>query len=663
MPQYSFSPFAYDSRTGVLTRNGRYLSIPRQTSLLLAALLARAGEVVTREEIRAALWPDGEFLDYENAINRAINNLRMALRDPSHKTRCIETVPKRGYYFSAPVTIASSEEAAAEPELLPEPALVVPEPAAAIVQAAQSLPPEIASELSVIPRHRSWMPYLIAVACLLVAAGGVAAYYRHRHTQAAQPRTIAIGMPPFEIQGDGADRVAESLRVDLMDTLAQLPGIQLRASHSLDSMKIDHDNVREIGRVLNLDLLLLGRLRLQGKNCYVDFELVRAADAVHIASLQYSGAIEELATIRDKIQRDVFRNLEISGRSPQLIRGSTQNPRAYSLYLTGRDLAYQRTEASLTKSIESYQGAINEDPQFARAYAGMATAHLANYSWTLKQSDIDDARTAAHRAIELSPELAEAYATLGIISFRYEWNFALGQAELRKAIQAEPHQAMYHAWLAQILALLGEFPEAAREIDLAHTDDPLWAQVYNIEIGIVGDGRDYNRSLVAAKRFLELKPDSSFGHDELAWSYFNVKRYEDAIAEWKQVALMEKDPIRLEMEEQGLAELRRGGIHAYARLRLQQIERAQAGDSRALALRAAIGRHGNDFSATEWNAFVGENAKALAAIRREIDDHDSDRLDLAINPMFEGLHSDPEYLAQLNRLGLRLPTAYLGPHS
>jgi DNA-binding winged helix-turn-helix (wHTH) protein/TolB-like protein/Flp pilus assembly protein TadD len=649
MPQYTFTPFAYDSRSGVLTRNGRYLPIPRQASLLLGALLARPGEVVTRQEIQAALWPDGEFLAHEHAINRAVNNLRQVLGDSARKNRFIETVPKSGYYFAAPVTVIEEE---------PGPAPVLEEPTADPVPRALVLP--AAASLVVPARRRRWTPALVA-ACLLAAVAVGILYVRHRTVLAAQPRTVDIGMPPFEVQGDDADRVAESLRIDLIDTLAQLPGVQLRASHSLDSLK-DRDNVRETARLLNLDVLLLGRLRLQGQNCFVDLELVRGSDAAHIASLQYSGTTAELATIRDRIQRDVFRSLQISGRSPQALRGSTQNPRAYSLYLAGRDLAYQRTEATLSKAIENYREAAREDPQFARAYAGMATAHLATYGWTANQADITAARVAATRALEIDPDLAEAHAILGIVVFRGDWNYAAGVSELRKAIQSEPHEASYHAWLAEVLSLLGDFRGATAEIDLAHADDPLWAQIYNIEVGIVGDGHDYQRAIVAANRAIELKPDSTLGYNNLAWSYFGAQRYEDAIAEWRQIALMEKDPIRLDLEEQGLAAFRKGGIHAYARQRLQEIESAQGNDSRALALRAAIDRHPNDFSSPEWHAFAGDHAQAIKEIRREIDAHDTNRLDLAINPMFDSLHNDPAYQAQLDRLGLRLPPFYLVQH-
>jgi DNA-binding winged helix-turn-helix (wHTH) protein/Flp pilus assembly protein TadD/TolB-like protein len=642
MPQYTFVPFAYDSRSGVLTRNGRHLPIPRQTSLLLGALLARPGEVVTRQEIRAALWPNGEFLEHEHAINRAVNSLRQALGDSGRKNRYVETVPKIGYYFAAPVIVVGEE-----PGPLPEPAAIE------IVELAP---------LNMIrpTRRRRWGLALIA-ACLITAVTAGILYLRHRTVLAAQPRTVAIGMPPLEAQGDGADRVAESLRGDLMDTLAQLPGVQLRASHSLDSLK-ERDNVRETARLLNLDVLLLGRLRLEGQTCFVDLELVRGSDAVHIASLQYSGTTAELATIRDRIQRDVFRSLQISGRSPQALRGSTQNPRAYGLYLTGRDLAYQRTEATLAKAIENYREAVQEDPQFARAYAGMATAHLATYGWTANQTDIAAARAAAMHALEIDPDLAEAHATLGIVVFRGDWNYVAGVSELRKAIEAEPHEASYHAWLAEVLSLLGDFRGATAQIDLAHLDDPLWAQIYNIEVGIVGDGHDYQRAIAAANRAIELKPDSALGYNNLAWSYFGAERYEDAIAEWRQIALMEKDPIRLELEEQGLAAFRKGGIQAYARLRLQEIERSQSNDSRALGLRAAIERHPNDFSLPEWHAFAGDHVRAIDEIRHEIDTHDTNRLDLAINPMFDSLHNDPAYRAQLDRLGLRLPTAYLVQH-
>jgi DNA-binding winged helix-turn-helix (wHTH) protein/tetratricopeptide (TPR) repeat protein len=706
MPFFSFPPFNFDTRSGVLTRNGRYLPIPRQTSLLLNILIERAGEVVTRDEIQNFLWPEGEHLDHEHAINRTVNNLRMVLRDTAKKPRFIETVPKRGYYFIAPVTLIPVPESGGQSSGL----AIVPAQASLGVPSVPLPVPLSVDPLAVDPmtdqgKHISsaleivdplaggeWFPgtveetlpvaadnnrpflrlrgrarwpsrfsLLIGCAVLLIAATSVLYLLEHKKEN-PQPHVVLLGVAPFETQGAGADRLGESFRTDLMDTLSQLPGIQIRASHSLDTLKRNNDSIREVSRLLNLDLLLLGTLRLQDKKCFLDFELVRGVDAIHVASFQYSGSQEELSTIRDKVQRDIFRNLAVSGKSVQTVRGSTENAKAYGDYLAARELAYQRTSASLAKSLTLYHAAIQEDPSFARAYAGMATAYLADYVYTNAMADVASAKAAANQALDSNPDIAEAHGVLGIVAFRTDWNFPLGESELRKALALEPHQAMYHAWMAQLLALRGEFDEALREIDLAHTDDPLWSQIFNIEISVAGAARDYPRAVKAANRYIEMVPDSSNARDELAWSYLGENRYDDAIVQWRQMALLDRDPVRIRLEERGLQAVHNGGMQAYGRLRLETIAKAEKGkDSDALALRAVVGRHPNDFEAAEWHAFVGDKDIAISELVQTMSDRNSDPLDLAINPMFDNLHDDPRFLALLAHVGLKLPSHYLGP--
>lgn len=679
MPHFAFPPFTFDSRSGVLTRNGRYLPMPRQTAMLLTILLERASEVVTRDEIQNYLWPEGEHLDHEHAINRAVNNLRMILRDSAKKTLYVETVPKRGYYFSAPVS-RIGQSAEIETTVPPEPETIShlsrTESPGDIHTGLGLLPPVPQETVSASPipgklraltaghsaRRRVRNLGLIVLPLLLLIIAAVATYTIRHRAKPMAAHGLTLGVAPFETQDADGALQAESLRLDLMDALSQLPGVQLRASHSLDTLKHNDASIREVSSLLNLDYLLIGSLQVQQKHCLLDFELLRGADAVHVASFQYSGTQEELANIRDRVQRDVFRTLALRGRSVQAIKGSTENSRAYADYLTARDLAYQRTGNTLAKSLAVYQTVVQEDPNFARAYAGMATAYLSHYSWTNSVSEIQSAKAAASKALELDPDLSEAHAILGNIAYRMDRNFTLGEQELRLASQSEPHQAVYHSWLAELLVLQGRFEESLQEIDQAHTDDPLWPQIYNVEIAVAGAARDYPRAVRAAKRYLEIGPESANARDSLGWAYFEENHFEDAINEWRQMALLEKDPVRLKLEEKGLAAFHHGGIQAYGRLRLETIAQVQKNhNSDALALRAAIDRHSNDFSSAEWHAYLGDHDLAIAELQKAVAEKNADPFDLAVNAMYDNLHQDPAFLDLLSQVGLKLPNHYLGP--
>jgi tetratricopeptide (TPR) repeat protein len=197
-----------------------------------------------------------------------------------------------------------------------------------------------------------------------------------------------------------------------------------------------------------------------------------------------------------------------------------------------------------------------------------------------------------------------------------------------------------------LLVFQGRFDESLAQIDLAHADDPLWPQVYNVEIPVAGSARDYNRALRAAQRYLELEPGGSNVRDQLAWTYFSMGRYEDAIKEWREMAGTEQDSWRASLEDEGLKALHQGGVKAYANLRLK----AASEDAEH------FGNHPNDFSLAEWEAFLGQDDRALTQLEREVAAHDEAAMNFAVNSMFDRLHANPRFQALLSRTGLKLPS-------
>jgi len=657
----TFLDFTFDLASGDLGRGNVRLRVPQQTSRLLSILIERAGTVVTREELQQLLWPDGEFLDYEHAINRVITDLRAVLRDDPRKPRCIETVRKRGYRFLPPVAIESaiapplrvalvaSEKTADTPPapdlntaVVPSSGLSVSRPGGPI-QPVERVVVESPASARFLRRPLVWVG--LCGAAVLIPLAVVVGFRSLRVHSPAQANVIALGIAPFQSDGPGAEQMGESFRLDLADALSQLPVVQIRATNSLGSVGRDDNSIRSVSDKLHLDMLLFGRIRVQDDRCIVQFELVRTRDSLHLASFQYEGGQDELAVMRDKLQRDLFLRLQSKSTSVQAIRGSTENPQAYSEYLKARELTQIRDPKSLNEALAHYEKAIRLDPDFAQAYSGMATAHIA-----LRYFDPADhqetAQKLAESALQLDPNLAEAHGVLGDVAFRSAWNFALGESELRRAVESEPHRAIYHAWLAGLLADEGRGDEAQVEIDRAIADDPLWPSVYSMAAFVAGADRDNVRLLAAVRKYLSLVPDSAYTHDQLAWAYFSMQRYEDALSEWEKMAEMEKDSARITLEERGRLAFREGGIQRYARVRLGAIERHTVETT----------RHPNDFVPAEWYAFVGENDKAVSALQHLVSAHDGEAVQLAVNPMFDNLHNDPRFSALLQQVGLNLPS-------
>ena len=659
----SFLDFKFDLSSGDLLRGDKRLRIPKQTSRLLGIFLERQGTVVTRAELQELLWPEGEFLDHEHAINRVITDLRAVFRDNPKNPKYIETVHKRGYRFLPQIAVipvatpvlnpAPGAEgdplpqelavAASETEIKPvEPPSVLPLP---VLEAPQqtSVTPPLQISNNPLRRYRWLLGGGVALLIVLALAAGL---YRHRHPPViTETNVVSLGIAPFQSEGPGAEEMGESFRLDLADALAQLPVVQIRAMNSLNNITRDDNGIRSISEKLHLDMLLLGKFRVEGDRCTVQFELVRGRDSLHMASFQYEGSKDELAGIRDKLQRDIFLNLQGKDKSMQSIRGSTDDPQAYGEYLQGRELTRLRDPTALNQALVQYQTAIQRDPKFAGAYAGMAATHLALRYFSNPEEHQNAARQLAQQALQLDPQLAEAHAVLGDVALRSAWDFALGERELRRAIELDPHKATYHAWLSSLLVYEGRFDEAMSEIDRAVADDPLWPLVYSMATYVAGMAHDSPRAIAFAEKYVSLVPDSPESHNQLGWAYFCDKRYDEALNEWRQMAEMDKDQARIALEERGREAYHREGIVAYALVRLDAMERHDP----------ATTRRPNDFDPAEWYAFTGQRDKAIAALQRVVADHDGAAILLAVNPMLDNLHDDPRFLSLLHQVGLTLP--------
>jgi DNA-binding winged helix-turn-helix (wHTH) protein/Tfp pilus assembly protein PilF len=634
--RFVFSALVFDTESGELTRNGSKLRVPDQAARILAILLEHPGQLVTREDLRRSLWPADEFLDYDHSINNSVSQLRDALRDDSRTPRFIETIPKRGYRFLADVKIAPNLANELNPVL------------AKIEVSKPDHPVEIPD------RHSTWnwkRFSAVAAATVVVALGVGALVIRHK-APSTHRQDAYIGIAPFEASGDDAEQLAESFRLDLTDAVSQLPAVQVRAAHSFPKGQRDDAGIPALARNLQIDTLLFGKFTVQGEDCLLQFELVRGRDAIHLASLQYRGTKSELSAIRDKAQRDIFTRLVLAPNATRAVRGNTENPRAYEAYLRARYHLSQWTDDSVAKALSEFESAIAEDPAFAKAYSGMASAHfvLAQHEAEPKQESFRQAKELAAKAIALDPSVAEAHAMLGQIALNQDWNFSLAEKELRQAVELEPNQAIYHLWFSVLLCVENRFEESLQQIDLAHSADSFWPPVYMTEVFLAGAARQYERSIDSGKKLIALMPDWSLGYDRLGLTLWYAGRQEEAIDSWRKMAMLEKDTARIKLEDRGLQAFRRGGVPAYAQVR---IEAAKSGTHWAHAE--------NDFDLAEWYVYAGSREQAIQVLETKVARHDPGVLQIAINPSYDDLHEDPRFLALLTRIGISLPRAYPKP--
>jgi DNA-binding winged helix-turn-helix (wHTH) protein/tetratricopeptide (TPR) repeat protein len=645
---FAFEPFVLDRSNRRLTRNGIPVRVNSQILDLLELLLLHAGQLVTREQIRTSLWPDQEFVGHDKIITNAISRLRHILRDNSSAPRYIESVPKQGYRLVAKVT----QTRPARPEILapgPGSSGAAPDLASQRPETALLTLPEFLFDG---PRRRRpgqlLRAYLSFGLLIALTLGSWAWRWRAAERAKGISAGISLGIAPFETSGQGAKELGESFRMDLTDSLAQLPHVNVRAAHSLELFSQDEATFRERADKLGLDALILGRFAVNGDQCQLELELVRGKDMVHIATFRHMISRSELASVRDKIQMETFASLKLArpegGELPQSPVGGTSDPRAYDAYLRAGYHLSQQTKDSIPLAITEYNEAIALDPHFAKAFSGQARAYfyLQQNSLIPELEGFGKASEAAHRALALDPTSAEAHAVLGLGYFLHDWNLAGGEAELQRAIATDPNQPFYHQGLALIFNDEGRAREALAEVDLAHAIDPFWVSAYITEAHVSSIAKDLPRAQASMRKLMELMPDSPHARDAIGNAEWNLGQFTQAIQTWREMAVMEQDKDRIGIEDHGMAAFRAGGEPAYARVRLA-----------AIASGAGVQRHANDFVLSEWYGYAGETEKAVAEIQSRYEHHGSYVAGLAVLPAYAGLRGNPVYESILARLHLR----------
>jgi TolB-like protein/Tfp pilus assembly protein PilF len=483
---------------------------------------------------------------------------------------------------------------------------------------------------------------------LLLAAVGLGSWRWQPKTPRAAPvpRDITLAVAPFETSGDGSRELAQSFRLEVLDALSQLPRVQVRDSHSGDQLHPNDGSLRDSASRLGLDVVVFSSFRTEGRNCRMQFELVQVKNAQHLATLHYSGTIDQLSSIRDRIQRDVFDALKLAANGSLQPARVTSDPQAYELYLQAKYHFSQQSPEALERAVAEYRAAIARDSGFSNAYAGLASALvvIGRRNMTVRQQSFDQANDAATHALELTPASPEAHSTRGLVYLYRDWNTAAAEREERLATQIDPQQASYHQWLAIVLCDQGRFPEAFSEIEQAVANDPDWPYLYLVELFIAENAGDRRRLLAAAQKLEELLPNSPLADDSMANALWYSRHYPQAIAKWRAMAIAEGDTARARMEEDGLKAFRQGGVPAYAEVRIQ-----------ALTDKSITEHHPNDFEPAEWYMAADRKQQAIAALQQMAAAHQNEFIDFIYSPIFNGLHADPAFTALLTKYSLRLP--------
>ncbi|MGA7631332.1 MAG: tetratricopeptide repeat protein [Terriglobales bacterium] len=636
--------FELDCAAGQLRRSGRILKIERIPRDVLLFLVQHRGELVTREQLVEKIWGKDVYLDTDNSINGAIRKIRQVLKDDPEQPRFIQTITGKGYRFIAPVIVPAVAPAVARvtaPDTEPE----------AVAAVARPSSDQLVREDSA-AWFRRWRVLgisILATAIVLIASWGV--YRQWFELQVRPSRSggrVMLAVLPFEnLTGDaGQEYFSDGMTEEMITQLGSLDPEHLGviARTSVMHYKRSQEPLQQIAHELGVQYVLEGSVRRDADKVRITAQLIQMRDQTHLWARQYDREPKDVLVVQSEIAKEISDEIQNAlGEHRPIARVaqptlSAEGFEAYNLYLKGRYFWNKRTMGGFQQAAEYFQQAIDEDPNYGRAYAGLADTFTLMSTWYVgPQSELmPKARTVALRALELDESLAEAHATLALIKENYDYDWPGSEKEFRRAIQLGPQYATAHQWYAEFLSWQGRFEEAFAESEQARQLDPLSLIIASDYAWILYDSRRYESALEQCRSLLELDPKYDRARDLMIPAYLQLGRYDEAVDVMNHSG-REEGPWTWASRATVYSRL---GHAEQARRELVKIE--QLPDSRP------------DRTPTLLRAYsgTGQKERLIDLLQRAYSEHSNAVVQIKVDPMYDPVRNDPRFTDLLRRVGL-----------
>ena len=518
--------------------------------------------------------------------------------------------------------------------------------AATVAPTADSRPHTTSSAeyvVTEIKRHKT-VSLITLTAILIAAVIGAYSYFSKTNTNNKPITSIAV-LPLVNASGDpNMEYLSDGISESLINSLSRLSVLRVMARSTVFRYKGREADPQKAGRELGVDAVLTGRVVQRGDTLVVQADLVNVADGTQIWGEQYNRKLTDLMALQSEIARDVSQKLRarLSGEDAQkLAKNYTENVEAYQLYLKGRYHYFKLTEPEISKSIALYKQAIDVDPTYALAYAGMADAYrtLPITYYAPSKEAFPQAKAAAMRALEIDGDLAEAHIALGWVGFLFDWDWSAAESELKKAIELSPNNSDAHRAYAHLLSLLGRHAEAIVEAKRARELDPLTLITNALEGQFLFYAGRNDEAIARLKTTLEIDANFWIAHNILGRVYISQGRYDEAIAELKiakELSGGSTEPIT----QLGYA-LAKSGKREQAQATLEEL--------RSLAAEKYVPEY--DFAMVYSG--LGEKDEALKYLEKSFQDREVGMAFIKIDWRWDDLRAEPRFQALLRGVGFK----------
>ena len=605
---YRFAEFTLNVGEQSLHRGADEVYLQPKTFETLVFLVERHGHLVKKDELLDALWADVHVT--ENALTRCIKEVREALGDDAHQPRYIKTIPRTGYKFIA----------------------AVEQPTEPITAETDRGAP---SEVTQFPIRNVLFFVIVAI----VISGVAFLLFRTPTKDPVNSPIKSIAVLPFKpLASDARD---ESLEMGIADSLitvlGKLNGITVRPISAVRRYTALDQNPLAAGREQRVDAVLDGNIQKTDNEIRVTVRLLRVADGAQLWSDKFDQKSSDIFLIQDSISQRLAGTLaqKLSGAEKEfLTKRYTQDTEAYQLYLKGRYFLNKSTEQDFRKAIDYFQSALERDPNYAAAYAGVADAYaqLGSFGLVQMKDSYERAREAVSQALERDNNLSEAHASLGYILANYYWEWSEAENQFKQAIALNSNYAMAHNWYSQYLAFMGRSEEALRESRRAQEIDPLspWTNAGFISFL----DRRYDTAIVESKKSLELDPRFAAAHMVMGLSLVQQNKFDEGISELTK-AKDNPDSRALLAYAYGAA-----GKKLEARKIIEELSREESK------------RYVSPFPIAAAYVGLGENDQAFKMLEKAYTERSWAMGMLNVNPIFDPIRSDRRFTNLLVRMNL-----------
>jgi DNA-binding winged helix-turn-helix (wHTH) protein/TolB-like protein/Tfp pilus assembly protein PilF len=640
---WEFGPFRLDETERLLLRDGEPVGLTPKVFDTLVALLERSGRLVEKDELMAKLWPD-TFVD-EGALTRNISDLRKALGGE----RYVETVPKRGYRFVEPVRELTAGSAISTVEKATEAQLVIEEEA--VVEAQSYL--ALAVEAAVAPRQLARRKTKATLLVLGMALAGLAfALFflwpgRRSDPPATGLKMKTLAVLPFKPldAGGGNDYLGLGITDTLITKLSNVHEIIVRPTSVVQKYAGQGFDPVAAGREQRVEAVLEGSIQKLGDKVRVTVRLLQTKDGAQLWGYQCDAYCTDIFAMQDVVSQRVATALlaQLTDEEKRLlVKRETGSDEAYQLYLKGRHFWNRRNAEGFRKAIEYFEQSIAQDPNYARAFAGLSDSYLLlwGYGFAPPAEAIPKAKETARKALDLDNTLAEAHVSLGTVAWNYDWDWAVTEREFRRAIELNPNYATAHHYLGEFLTQQGRFDEGWVEIGRAMEIAPT-SLIINTDAGLILDfSRRSEEAIKQYRKTLEMDPNFGKARRYLAIIYTRKGMFEEAKAELEKFRQIDDSPGKRDWL------MGMGDLYAYSGRR-EEARKAYE-EVKRLAERGYV-----DPGAMMWMHFhLGKKDQTFAWMEKAYAERSTQLIAIKVNPGCDTLRSDPRFQDMLRRMRL-----------